>query len=104
MSLKQAVNKAVDECISENVLAEFLKGHRAEVLKVYLAEVNEEVLRKRLKEEGYDEGYQDHLLQLITKKIKAGKSLEQIAEEVEEPVDAIKELYEKLKAELNLKN
>jgi len=101
MSLKQAVNKAVDECIAENVLAEFLKGHRAEVLKVYLAEVNEEVLRKRLKEEGYgegyDEGYQDHLLQQIKKKIKAGKPLEQIAEEVEEPVDAIKELYDQLK-------
>jgi len=105
MSLKQAINKAVDDCITANVLAEFLKAHRAEVLKVYLAEVNEEVLRKRLKEEGYDEGFDDGkqnlLTEQITKKIKAGKPLEQIAEEVEETPDAISELYNKLLAELN---
>jgi len=98
-TLKQAINKAVDECIADNILAEFLKSHRAEVLKVYLAEVNEEVLRKRLKEEGFDEGYQNHLIQLIAKKIKAGKPLEQIAEEVEESADAIKELYDRIKAD-----
>ncbi len=101
MSIKEAVNQAVEECITANVLADFLKAHRAEVLRLYLAEVNEAVLRKRLKEEGYDEGVQDYLIQLITKKIKAGKSLEQIADEVEETVDAIQDLYEKLKAKVN---
>ena len=105
MSLKQAVNKAVDDCIAADILAEFLGAHRAEVLKVYLAEVNEAVLRKRLKEEGYDEGFddgkQDLLAELITKKIKAGKTLEQIADEVEETVEAISELYNKIFAEQN---
>ena len=105
MSLKQAVNKAVDDCIAADILAGFLRAHRAEVLKVYLAEVNEEVLRKRLKEEGYDEGFDDgkqnHLAELITKKIKAGKPLEQIADEVEETCDAIRELYNKIKANIN---
>lgn len=96
MSLKQAVNKAVDDCITADILAEFLKAHRAEVLKVYLAEVNEKVLRKRLKEEGRDE----LLAELITKKIKAGKPLTQIAEEVEETIDAIQELYKQIKADL----
>ncbi len=62
---------------------------------MYLAEVNEKVLRKRLKEDGRNE----LLAELITKKIKAGKPLEQIAEEVEETADAIRELYEKIKAE-----
>ena len=75
---------------------------------MYLAEVNEEVLRKHLMEEGYDEGYeegqQNLLAELITKKIKAGKPLEQIASEVEEPVDAIQELYYKLKSEFNSTN
>ena len=96
LSLKQAVNKAVDDCLSADILTEFLRAHRSEVLKVYLAEVNEKVLRKRLKEEGRDE----HLTELISKKIKAGKPLEQIAEEVEETVDAIIKLYEQIKAEL----
>ena len=96
MSLKQAINKAVDDCITANILAEFLKAHRAEVLKVYLAEVNEKVLRRRLKEEGRDE----HLTEQITKKIKAGKPLKQIAAEVEETVEAIQGLYEQIKADL----
>lgn len=96
MSLKQAINKAVDDCIAANILAEFLKAHRAEVLKVYLAEVNENVLRRRLKEEGRDE----LLTELITKKIKAGKPLEQIASEVEETVDAIRELYQQILTDL----
>jgi len=96
MSLKQAINKAVDECIATDILAEFLRVHRAEVLKVYLAEVNEKVLRKCFK----DEGREEYLEELITKKIKAGKSLEQIAEEVEETTEAICELYEQIKASM----
>lgn len=63
---------------------------------MYLAEVNEKVLRKRLKEDGRNE----LLAELITKKIKAGKPLEQIADEVEETVDAIAELYQNIKTEL----
>ena len=100
MTLKEAVNQAVDECIAANILAEFLKSHRTEVLRLYLAEVNEEVLRKRLKEEGYDEGREAHLAELITKKIKVGKPLEQIADEVEESVESIRELYQKILTEL----
>lgn len=96
MSLKQSINHAVDDCISADILAGFLRAHRAEVLKVYLAEVNEKVLRKRLKEEGRDE----LLTEQITKKIKADKPLEQIADEAEETVDAISGLYEQIKAEL----
>ena len=100
MSLKQAVNHAVNDCIAAGILAQFLKAHRAEVLKVYLAEVNEKVLRKRLKEDGRNE----LLTEQITKKIKAGKPLEQIAAEVEEPVDAIYELYEQIKSSLQNSN
>ena len=37
----KAVNKAVDDGILADVLASFLRGNKAEVLRVYLAEVNE---------------------------------------------------------------
>lgn len=96
MPMKEAVDKAVTDCIAADVLAEFLTAHRAEVLHVYLAEVDEDVLRKRLNEEGRE----DHLTEQITKKLKAGKSLEQIAAEVEETPEAILPLYERIKAEL----
>lgn len=48
MSATEAVNQAVDECIAVDVLANFLKAHRTEVLDLYLAKVNIEVLRKTL--------------------------------------------------------
>ena len=110
MSVTEAVNRAVDECIAEDVLADFLKARRAEVLDLYLAEVNEEVLRKNLKAEGYHEGFdagvpigkQKLLTEQITKKIKVGKPLEQIAEEVELSVEEIQNLYETIQNELLL--
>ncbi|MGN0507361.1 MAG: hypothetical protein ACI4FZ_12430 [Lachnospiraceae bacterium] len=41
-------------------------------------------------------GEQELLTKLVGVKIKAGKSLEQIAAEVEQPVEEIKEIYEGL--------
>jgi len=119
MTTTEAVNKAVDDCIQADVLASFLRAHRAEVLRVYLAEVNEEVLRKNLRAEGYGEGYDDgydsgydsgistgdqnRLILQITKKIKAGKPLEQIASEDEENAEDIREMYERIAEELHIK-
>ena len=119
MTLEEAVDKSVTECISEGILAEFLTAHRAEVLKVYLAEVNEEVLKKNLKEEGYVEGYTERhaeghaegftegetatIISLIEKKLKAGKSVEQIAAEVEMTVDEIHTHYVAIKERLGNK-
>ena len=42
----------------------------------------------------------NHLAEQIASKIKKGKSLEVIADEVEETPDAIRELYERLVEEL----
>lgn len=106
--IKEAVDKAVEECITKDILAEFLIAHRAEVLQVYLAEVDEEVLRKNLKAEGYEEGFSNgfsngfsegdlaRLTKQIEAKIKANKTLEQIADEVEMSVEEIHFLYDSL--------
>ena len=101
MSVEEAVNRAVDDCIAENVLAEFLKAHRAEVLDVYLAEIDEIVLRQNLIAEGRQEEYNANLQKLKTKiqcKIDKNKSLEQIAEELEENIEDIRPLYDELTA------
>ena len=49
--------------------------------------------------EGRLEGRQEQLLTLISKKMEKGKSLEQIADEIEETVEAILPLYEKVLSE-----
>ena len=58
-SVAEAINKAVDECISENVLKEFLIAHRGEVLEVLLTEFDEEKYTKAIKQEGYETGFSE---------------------------------------------
>lgn len=103
MPIPAAINKAVEECIAENILSEFLKAHRAEVLEVYLSEVDEDILRERLTEEGIQQGqqlerdaYLQKLKDKIQRKIAKGKTLKQIAEELEEDIEDIRPLYEEL--------
>ena len=39
--VEKAVNKAVEDCIQEGILAEYLKAHKAEVIDVCITEYNE---------------------------------------------------------------
>ena len=55
-TIKEAVELAIEECIASDVLAEFLKMQKNEVLSNCLAEFNEEVYRRDLIEEGREEG------------------------------------------------
>ena len=48
--LKDAINKAVDYCIRNNILKEFLLAHKAEVGEMILTEYNEEEHMAALKE------------------------------------------------------
>ena len=61
-SLNEAVEKAVEECIQEGILREFLLKHRAEVVAMsifeYDREWEEEILRKEEFEAGKELGEQ----------------------------------------------
>ncbi len=57
MSLTEAVNKAVDECIREGILVEFLKRNRNEVVKMSIYEYDEEADRRCIREDGIAEGW-----------------------------------------------
>ncbi len=61
MNLNAAVECAVDECIREGILEEFLRTNRAEVIAVSIFEYNKEEEDKKLRkaefEAGYDTGY-----------------------------------------------
>ena len=60
MPIEQAVEKAVTECIRENILADFLKKQRAEVVAMSILEYNEEEIKKIRASErrgGYDDGW-----------------------------------------------
>ena len=55
MSLNEAVECAVDECIKENILADFLRKNRAEVISMSIFEYDEEGIMDVLREEAREE-------------------------------------------------
>ena len=52
MNLKHAVNEAIDECIHQDIMADFLRRNRAEVVKMSIYEYDEEKQREFDREEG----------------------------------------------------
>ena len=52
--------------------------------------------REQAWEEGREAGMEDKLLELIRKKLKKGKTIPEIAEDLEEEETAIREIVEKL--------
>lgn len=57
MELDVAVEHAVDECIWEGVLEEFLRDNRAEVIAVSIFEYNKDEEEKKLRKAEYEAGY-----------------------------------------------
>ena len=56
MDKKAAIEKAVDDAIKQNLLEGFFKIHRAEVIGMCLAEVDEEEAKRIWHEDGFTEG------------------------------------------------
>ena len=56
MPLDQAVEYAVDECIKENILADFLRKNRAEVISMSIFEYDKEEEEKKLRKAEFEAG------------------------------------------------
>lgn len=65
MPLDEAIERAITECISEGILADFLRKNRAEAKKVSIYEYDEERHMRQTREEGMEEGYANGLSQGI---------------------------------------
>lgn len=53
------MEKAIDECIKNGILAEFLRKNRAEVLRVSIFEYDEEEHMRQEREESRQEGFEE---------------------------------------------
>ncbi len=71
MALESAVISAIDECISDGVLADFLSKNRREAIRVSVLECKVEdvmeLLQKEAKEDGFAEGRTEGLAEGLTK-------------------------------------
>lgn len=70
--IETAVNEAIDECIQENVLSDFFRKNRSEVVGVSIYEYDEEGHMEVLKEEQYRKGVADGIEKGIKQGIQQG--------------------------------
>lgn len=89
----EAIEKAIDECIKEHVLEEFLKKQRAEVISMSVLDFDLErqlgFARKEGIEEGEERGSDLKLISQICRKLKKNKEAAVIAEELEEDFEIV---------------
>ena len=105
MAVQAAVHRAVTECIREGILSDFLSKNQSEVIAVSIFEYDEErelaLMRKAIASEarkegiaegrnaGHKEGREDEIKSLIRTKLQKGKSISQIADELERDEETI---------------
>lgn len=76
MIYPSAVELAIEECIKDDILAEFLRKNRAEAKNVSIYEYDEEKHMGQLKEEGRQECLQEMVLRMK----QHGLTIEEISE------------------------
>ena len=94
MNRENAVNLAIDEVPEDFVLKTFLKINKAEVFNMLLTEYNEEEVMELFKADGERKGDEKRLIGMICKKLKKGKDIDTIADELEEEVETIAPIIE----------
>ena len=98
-SVEDALEKAIDTCIHQDVLADFLKKHRAEVTNMILTTYDKDLYEKTLKEDAREEGREEiraelnefKLLNKYLLKAKRYNDLERVAKDIEYQKKLLKE-------------
>lgn len=82
MGIEEAVERAVTECIAQDILAEFLSRNKAEAIKVSIYEYDQEEHmrqeREASREEGIKEGIKEGRLDMVCHALRNGISEEQL--------------------------
>ena len=90
--LQQATYQAIEECIREDVLKDFLIKHRAEVIAMMLYDFDMEKHIESEKAYEYERGIEDRDKFLVSKWLKKGKSLSEIAEDLDRSEEYVRAL------------
>ena len=106
MPIADAVELAIEECIKDDILADFLRKYRAEAKSVSIYEYDEarhmamerEENRREGREEGREEGRKEGEIKKVIKQTRAnflkGIDMETIAEFLDESLDEVEKICE----------
>lgn len=112
---EEAIQLAIDYCVEHGILTDILIKQRTEVLHMLLTEFDEKKYKRTIYSEGYEDGElagyskgeqigysrgeadgaDKKLSSQVAKKLQRGKSIEQIAVELEEDIETIQELIKR---------
>ena len=112
VGLEEAVDRAIEDCIANHVLEDFFRDRKDEVKKMthldYTWEKREQMIRKEEFEEGMERGVAEgmergiergvekgslqRLVNQVCSKLKRGKTPEEIADALEEPLENIQKI------------
>ena len=96
-SLGEAMEMAIDECIRRDILRDFLKKNKSEVIKVSIYEYDYEKHMRLIREEGIEEGFNKgeviKLISMINRKTRTGCTPEKIADDLMEDIDTVTNIY-----------
>ena len=88
--------KAIKECIEKGILADYLMRKGGEVINMLLDEYDYEtdieVQREEAREQGREEGTLQKTCSLIQKKLQKGKTISEIADDLEDTEENISHL------------
>jgi flagellar biosynthesis/type III secretory pathway protein FliH len=103
----------VNRCIAEDILKEFLLERGEDVQKIMMFDLTYEKQMENAKREWYNDGVEEgraegyssgiaegavhHLVASVVKKVQKNKTLDQIADELEESVEDIQPIYDIVK-------
>ena len=98
------MDRAIRECIHEDILREFLENHRMEARAMSIFEYDQEKHMRQEREAAWKEGRRSGLAEgreqilevLIRKKLAKGKTVSEIAGELEETEEHIQALISKM--------
>ena len=92
MELPEAVDRAINECIEEDVLKDFLTEHKAEARAMSIFEYDQERHMQQEREAGIEKGEWQLLRRQVQKNLARGMSISEIAEVLDETEERIREI------------
>lgn len=89
--MRDAIELAINECIEEGVLKEFLEKHRGEVMASCLTEFDEQAFIRGIHEEGREEGREEAIIE-IAQNLLDILSDEEISIRLKLPLDTVQQI------------
>lgn len=104
MPLEEAVEIAVNECIEEGILSDFLRQNRSEVVPMSIFEYDEKKHMQTVRREGYEDGMEQGMektnYQIICNMFRNDLAPELISKYTDQPLDYVYEIEKKMLAEV----